>query len=104
MSVYLISRFKIHDRAAYDRYEQNFMPVFEKYDGTILSVDEEPRVLQGEWDYTRSVLIEFPSKESAFAWMMSPEYQEIAKDRLAGSEGQSIMVKGFEPGNGEADA
>ena len=96
MSVYIIARFKIYDRAAYDRYEEGFGPIFEKFDGKMLSIDEEPTVLQGEWDYTRSVLIEFPSKESAFAWMTSPEYQEIAKDRLAGSEGESIMVEGFE--------
>ncbi|GAA4048915.1 DUF1330 domain-containing protein [Parerythrobacter jejuensis] len=97
MSVYLISRFKIHDRALYDKYEDLFMPTFENSGGTLLSVDEEPRVLQGEWEHTRSVLIEFPDKESAFAWMMSPEYQAIAKYRLEGSEGQSIMVKGMDP-------
>jgi len=96
MSIYIIAQFKIHDRAAYDRYEESFGPIFEKYDGKMLSVDEDPKVLQGAWDYTRSVLIEFPNKESAYAWMTSPEYQEIAKYRLAGSEGQSIMVKGYE--------
>lgn len=96
MSVYLIAQFKIHDRAAYDRYEEGFGNIFEKFDGKMLSVDENPKVLQGDWDYTRSVLIEFPDKASAYAWMTSPEYQEIAKDRLAGSTGNSIMVEGFE--------
>ncbi len=96
MSVYIIARFKIHDRAAYDRYEEGFGPIFEKYDGKMLSVDEDPKVLQGDWDHSRSVLIEFPDKAAAYAWMTSPEYQEIAKDRLAGSTGDSIMVEGFE--------
>ncbi len=96
MSVYLISRFKIHDRDAYDRYEAGFGPIFERYDGKMLSVDENPKVLQGDWNYTRSVLIEFPNKASAYAWMTSPEYQEIAKDRLEGSTGESIMVESFE--------
>lgn len=56
-------------------------------------VDEEPTVLQGEFDFTRSVLIEFPSAEQAMAWMTSPEYTEIAKHRLAASIGDVIMVK-----------
>ena len=93
MTVYIIARFKIHDRAAYDRYEKNFMEIFEPFGGTLLSVDEEPTVLQGEFDFTRSVLIEFPSAEQAMAWMTSPEYTEIAKHRLAASIGDVIMVK-----------
>lgn len=95
MSVYIIARFTIHDRAAYDRYDAAFMPVFAQFQGKLLSVDENPTLLEGEWGHTRSVLIEFPDKDSAFAWMKSPEYQAIAKDRLAGSEGQSIMVQGL---------
>ena len=93
MTVYIIARFKIHDRAAYDRYEENFMEIFAPFGGTLLSVDEEPTVLQGEFDFTRSVLIEFPSAEQAMAWMTSPEYTEIAKHRLAASIGDVIMVK-----------
>ena len=93
MTVYIIARFKIHDRAGYDRYEENFMEVFEPFGGTMLSVDEEPVVLQGEFDFTRSVLIEFPSPEAAMAWMSSPAYQDIAKHRLEASVGNAIMVK-----------
>jgi uncharacterized protein (DUF1330 family) len=64
----------------------------------MLSVDEEPTVLQGEFDFTRSVLIEFPSADQAMAWMTSPQYQEIAKHRLEASIGNAIMVKGLEDG------
>lgn len=72
------------------------MDVFEQFDGRLLSVDEAPTLLQGEWTATRCVLIEFPSKQSAMAWMTSPAYQEIAKDRLAASTGNVIMVNGLE--------
>jgi len=61
-----------------------------------LSVDEDPTVLSGDWDDTRSVIIEFPSKESAIAWMTSDDYQAIAKHRNAGSTVNSILVKGLE--------
>ena len=93
MSVYIIARFKIHDRSEYDRYSAGFSAVFQKFDGKMLSVDEDPTVLAGEWDDTRSVIIEFPSKESALAWMTSDEYQAIAKHRNAGSTANSILVK-----------
>ena len=74
------------------------MQVFEPFGGTMLSVDEEPTILQGDFDFTRSVLIEFPSAEQAMAWMTSPEYQEIAQHRLEASVGNAIMVKKLEMG------
>jgi uncharacterized protein (DUF1330 family) len=93
VSVYIIARFKIHDRSEYDRYSAGFSEVFQKFDGKMLSIDEDPTILAGEWDDTRSVLIEFPSKESALAWMTSDEYQAISKHRDAGSTANSILVK-----------
>ena len=96
MSVYIIARFKIHDRSEYDKYSAGFSEVFQKFDGNMLSIDEEPTVLAGDWDDTRAVIIEFPSKKSALAWMTSNDYQAIAKHRNAGSTVNSILVEGLE--------
>ena len=95
MSVYIIARVKIHDRNEYDKYSAGFSVVFKKFDGKMLSVDEDPTVLMGDWDDTRSVIIEFPSKKSAWAWMTSEDYQAIAKHRDAGSTAHSILVNGL---------
>ena len=70
--------------------------MFKKFDGKMLSVDEAPTVLSGSWEDTRSVLIEFPSKESAMAWMTSEDYQAIAKHRDAGSTANAILVNGLD--------
>ncbi len=96
MTVYIIAKFDIHDRSEYDQYESGFAEVFAKFDGKMLSVDEEPMVLSGDWQATRSVIIEFPSKQSALTWMMSDEYQAIAKHRNAGSTSTSILVQGLQ--------
>ena len=96
MSVYIIARFKIHNRSEYDTYSAGFSEIFNKFDGKMLSVDEDPMVLAGVWDDTRSVIIEFPSQQSALAWMNSDDYQAIAKHRDAGSTANSILVKGLE--------
>jgi len=85
MTVYILSRL--------NKYQNQFNEVFAKFDGKLLSVDEDPLVLAGEWEATRSVLIEFPSKEAAFAWMQSDEYTRISKYRNAGSTLSSILVK-----------
>lgn len=97
MTAYIVSQLTIHDRSEYDKYEAGFPAAFAKYDGTMLSVDEDPTVLAGEWTATRSVIIEFPSKRSAIAFLKSPEYQAISVHRDAGSTASSILVNGFEP-------
>jgi len=93
MTVYILSRLTIHNRVEYDKYQNQFNEVFAKFDGKLLSVDEEPLVLAGEWEATRSVLIEFPSKEAAFAWMQPDDYVRISRYRNAGSTLSSILVK-----------
>ncbi|MGB1868112.1 MAG: DUF1330 domain-containing protein [Porticoccaceae bacterium] len=40
--------------------------------------------------------MQFPSKESALAWMTSDDYQAIARHRNAGSTVNSILVKGLD--------
>ena len=97
MPVYMITRLTIHDRAEYDIYADQFMDVFAKYEGKLLSVDEEPQVIGGEWTATRSVLMEFPDKPKLFEWLLSPEYQKIGKHRDAGSTAETIIVKGLDP-------
>lgn len=93
MSVYLIGQITIHDRAEYTTYEEAFMPIFDKFKGRLLAVDEEPEVLEGAWNCTRTVLIEFPTREEALAWAGSAEYQEIARHRWAASTGNVVMIK-----------
>lgn len=97
MTVYMIAQLTIHDRERYNQYQDGFAEVFAQFDGKMLSIDEEPMVLEGEFTATRSVLIEFPSKEHAMAWASSPQYQAIAKHRLAASTANSIMVQAYDP-------
>jgi uncharacterized protein (DUF1330 family) len=43
----------------------------------------------------RVVLIAFPDREAFTTWLTSPEYQEIAKDRLAAARTTGILVRGL---------
>ena len=52
MTAYVIAIINIHDRERYAEYEAGFMAIFINYGGAMLSVDEEPRLLEGEWPYT----------------------------------------------------
>ena len=94
MSAYLIANLTINDRDRYSQYEDAFMAVFETYNGKILAVDENQQVFEGDYDRTRTVLIEFPSTEDARAWYESEAYQAIAQHRWASSDAVLIMIAG----------
>ena len=97
MTVYVIVQLKMIDRAAYDRYQARFFDVFRKFDGRLLSADENPAVLEGVWDFDKIVLMSFPDEAGFQAWAESPEYLEISKDRKAGAQGFVLLAKGFAP-------
>ena len=96
MSVYIVAQIDIQDPDTYAKYQAGFTEVFEKYDGELLVVDDEAQVVEGEWPYSRTVVIRFPDAEEAARWYASPEYQAIAQHRLAASKGNAVLVKGFE--------
>jgi uncharacterized protein (DUF1330 family) len=97
MTVYGIVQLKMTDRAAYDRYRARFFSVFKKFGGRLLSADENPMVLEGQWDRDKLVLMSFPDEAAFRAWAGSPEYLDISRDRKAGAEAIVLLAKGFAP-------
>jgi uncharacterized protein (DUF1330 family) len=97
MTDYVFVQLKMIDRVAYDRYQARFFDVFKKFDGRLLSADENPTILEGAWDCDKLVLMSFPDEAAFQAWANSPEYLEISKDRKAGAEGVVLLAKGFVP-------
>ena len=84
MSVYAIAQLWIHDSATYGRYVDRFMDVFKNYNGRVLVADENPMLLEGAWDGDKIVVVSFPDETSFRAWVESPDYLEIAHERLNG--------------------
>ena len=70
------------------------MDILNPYGGKLLSVEEAPEVLEGEWGYTRTVLLEFPSEAQAHAWYGSADYQAIAQHRRAASVANVALIAG----------
>lgn len=94
MSVYAVALITIRDRAAYTKYEAGFADIFNLYSGEILSVEESPRVIEGDWPFTRTVLLRFPSDADFRAWYDSPAYQALAQHRYRGSSAQLVLING----------
>ena len=104
MSVYVINNMNIHDPDAYRRYLRGFKPVFEKYGGSVLAVQNAPTPLEGSWPYERTVLLSFPSRAAFDAWVGSDEYQAIAVYRRAGTTSNVIVLDSLDASKERASA
>ena len=94
MSHYFIANIKINDEDEYKKYLDKADEVFSKYNGKYLAVDNKPMILEGNWKYSRTVLIQFTSLEDFNNWYQSEEYQKILKHRLAAAECDTILIEG----------
>jgi len=94
MSSYFIALINIHDAVLYDQYLAGFDAAFTKYNGQVISVEDNPRILEGKWPAARTVLIKFPNEQELLRWYESKEYQRIAKYRRKASVGQIAVISG----------
>ena len=91
---YFVAQIRIDDPDEYEKYLEKVDEVFAKYNGEYLATDESPTVLEGEWNYTKSVLIKFNSQEDFERWYYSDDYQKILKHRLSSASCDTILIKG----------
>jgi uncharacterized protein (DUF1330 family) len=96
MNYYFVAQIRINDLSEYEKYLEKVDEVFSRYNGEYLASDESPTLLEGDWNYTKSVIMKFNSKEDFEKWYYSDDYQKILKHRLNSARCDSILVKGKE--------
>jgi uncharacterized protein (DUF1330 family) len=94
VSAYFIANIEIRDEEEYGKYLARVDEVFARFEGKYLAVDPNPEVLEGTWDYSRVVLIEFPDRAALLRWYRSEAYREILKFRLRGARCDSVAIEG----------
>jgi len=94
MSYYFVANIKINDQLEYQKYIDKVDEVFSKYNGKYLAVDDNPKIIEGKWDYSRAVIIEFNTEQEFNNWYNSNDYQDILKHRINASESDTLLIKG----------
>lgn len=96
MPIYIMASIAVEDWDEYAKYQEGFLDVFSRYRGELLAVSDAPRVVEGEWPFTRAVLLRFPDEAEARRWYESPEYQAIAQHRWRASKASVVVVEGLD--------
>ena len=69
-------------------------PAVAKYGGKFLFRAGNAQVMEGKFDYSRMVVVEFPDAESAKKYFHSREYQEARDKRLGAADFNLIILEG----------
>jgi len=94
MNAYLIIDLTIHDYNAFSEYIEKIPTHIKKHSGRYIVQGEVPTVVEGNWNPERVIVIEFPSRERANAFLHDPEAESLFALRHETTTSKVILVDG----------
>ena len=94
MNAYLVLDISIHDFEKFREYIQQIPRFIEKHCGRYVVQGEQPTVMEGSWSPERLVIIEFPSRENAKAFLKDPDAQSLFEIRHKTTTSKLVLVDG----------
>lgn len=93
MKAYVVAQTEVFDRDGYKPYAAGFEEIFYKHGGRfVVSSQSETVVAEGTWDPPNTVVMEFPNRSAAEAWLGDPDYVELAKIRHRTARTNMVIV------------
>lgn len=91
----LFDNIAINDLSKLEEYKEKVFPVVTVFGGKYLVASNRIRVVEGSWQPSHLVMIEFPSYEEANRWYDSEEYKELKSLRQSSGNFDGIIVEGL---------
>ncbi|MDH3440097.1 MAG: DUF1330 domain-containing protein [Gammaproteobacteria bacterium] len=96
MNAYLVVDIDVTDPEQYQGYVKKAPAFVEKHGGKYIVRGGDTKLVEGDWHPGRFVVVEFPSRERAQAFLDDSEYQAVADIRRASTSSNMILVEGFD--------
>ena len=97
MPAYVIVEVDVTDPERYERYKAATPAAIAAGGGRFLVRGGELTVLEGDWQPSRLVVLEFEDLAAAERWYESEAYQAAKKLREGGATMRMVAVQGIEP-------
>ncbi len=94
MPAYLIANVNVQDAATFEEYRKQVPATIAKHGGRYLVRGGRVEKLEGSWNPTRLVVLEFPSMEQARRWYDSDDYRGPKAIRTKCTLTDAIFVEG----------
>lgn len=96
MAAYLIADIDVRDAERYKEYVEHVPALIRKHRGEYRVRGGACRVLEGRWQPSRLIVLEFPTREDAVAFYDDPEYAPYRNLRLSIADSSLVIVDGCE--------
>ena len=94
MAAYFVVEVKVTDPELYAQYRKLVPPTLDRYGGRFLVRGGATQTIEGDWQPSRFVILEFEDEEHFKRWYNSPEYTEVRNIRFKASTAQAILAQG----------
>lgn len=94
MKAYLVLDFSVHDLPGFRPYVEAIPAFIEKHGGRYIVRGAPPSVMEGDWAPELMVILEFPSRENATAFLADPEAQALFAVRHRTTQSKLVLVEG----------
>jgi uncharacterized protein (DUF1330 family) len=92
MKAFLVLDLTIHDFPGFRPYIDAIPAFIEKHGGRYIVQGVPPDVIEGDWAPDLMVIIEFPSRENAKAFLADPEAQSLFEVRHKMTTSKLVLV------------
>ena len=94
MKAYLVLDLSVNDFGGFRKYIAEIPAFIAKHSGKYIVQGVEPTIMEGDWRPERMVVIEFPARENAEAFLSDPACQDLFRVRHATTTSKLILVDG----------
>ena len=94
MAAYLIGDVKLKDSEGYKPYQAEVPEIIRKHGGEYVVRGGSYEVKEGAWKPVRIVVIRFPDRAAAQAFLDDPEYQPLKAIRHRVAQTDLVLVEG----------
>ncbi|HEY3947512.1 DUF1330 domain-containing protein [Phenylobacterium sp.] len=94
MKAYLVLDFAVRDLRGFLPYVEAIPTFIAKHGGRYIVRGEPPTVMEGDWAPERMVILEFPSRQDAEAFLSDPQAQDVFAVRHSTAVSRLVLVEG----------
>jgi uncharacterized protein (DUF1330 family) len=94
MKAYLVLDLSVNDLAGFRKYIAEIPAFIARHSGKYIVRGVQPTTIEGDWKPEHMVIIEFPERSKAEAFLSDPEIQDLFKVRHDTTTSKLVLVEG----------
>jgi uncharacterized protein (DUF1330 family) len=94
MKAYLVLDLSVNDFSGFRKYIAEIPAYIAKHSGKYIVQGARPTTIEGDWKPERMVIIEFPERGNAEAFLGDPEIQDLFKVRHETTTSRLVLADG----------